>query len=472
MYTPSSARAGALFREHEKSVYQRTDQMFFYLLLLQWAAAVVVAVVVSPYTWIGASQRVNEHVWIAVLLGGAVVSLPACMARYHAGHAVTRHVIAVGHMLMVGMLVHLSGGRIETHFHYFGSLAFLSFYRDWRILLTATLVAGTEHLLRGIYWPLSIYGVLTASPWRTLEHVWWVLLEDVVLVIAISQNVRAMGQIAERQAGMEAMQASVEQQVIERTEELRREVAERRNAEECIGTVAEELKRSNKELESFASVASHDLQEPLRKILAFSERLRRKLGDALSSEAAEDMDRIQNAATRMQRLIEDLLTYSRVTTKAKPFVAVDLNVIAREVLGDLEIRIEKSEATVDLAPLPTIQADATQMRQLLQNLLANALKFKQPEVPPRIRVGCQALESGAHAISVIDNGIGFEEKYSERIFGVFQRLHDQKQYEGTGIGLAVCKKIAERHGGSIVAHSAGPGRGATIRVTLPNIEPA
>ncbi len=174
---------------------------------------------------------------------------------------------------------------------------------------------------------------------------------------------------------------------------------------------------------------------------------------------------MQNAAERMQTLINDLLTFSRVTTQAQPFLRIDLNRIVSDVLSDLETRIEQVNAIVKVEALPRIEADALQIRQLFQNLLGNALKFGKPEVSPVIRIHCAELDNEVR-IHIQDNGIGFDEKYLTRIFTVFQRLHSRGTYEGTGIGLAVCRRIVERHGGEITAHSR-PGQGATFEFTLP-----
>jgi len=227
------------------------------------------------------------------------------------------------------------------------------------------------------------------------------------------------------------------------------------------------LEQSNRELQDFASVASHDLQEPLRKIQAFGDRLSTTNAATLSSDGQDYLKRMLNAAGRMQTLINDLLSFSRITTKAQPFSKVDLAQIARDVLVDLETAVERAGAAVSLDPLPTIDADPMQMRQLLQNLIGNALKFRKPGVAPIVRISAEvSSDNQTCTIFVSDNGIGFDEKYLDRIFNVFQRLHGRGSYEGTGIGLAVCRKIAERHGGSITARST-PGEGATFIVTLP-----
>jgi signal transduction histidine kinase len=244
-------------------------------------------------------------------------------------------------------------------------------------------------------------------------------------------------------------------------------------AHEELKARAARLERSNKDLQDFASVASHDLQEPLRKILAFSDRLELRCAGALDDQGRDYIARVQGAARRMQTLINDLLTFSRVTTQAQPFAPVDLAAATREVVSDLEVRIEQAKGRVELGALPTIDADPIQVRQLMQNLIGNALKYHRPEEPPVVKVSGRILGTGAGPaaprcqILVEDNGIGFEEVYAERIFGIFQRLHSRSEYEGTGVGLAVCRKIAERHGGTISARST-PGMGSTFQVTLPS----
>jgi two-component system, chemotaxis family, CheB/CheR fusion protein len=246
------------------------------------------------------------------------------------------------------------------------------------------------------------------------------------------------------------------------------DISERKRAEAKLAVYAARLERSNRELEDFASVASHDLQEPLRKIRAFGDLLAATWGEALGDTGGDYLRRMQSAAARMQTLISDLLTFSRVESKARPFVEVDLGVVAREVIADLEVQIEQAGAAVEVSRLPTVEADPMQMRQLLQNLIGNALKYRRQETKPSVKVYGEAQEDGgaSRRILVEDNGIGFDEKYLDRIFTVFQRLHGRVEYEGTGIGLAVCRKIVERHGGSITARSA-PQKGATFVVTLP-----
>ncbi len=236
----------------------------------------------------------------------------------------------------------------------------------------------------------------------------------------------------------------------------------------------DKLLRSNQELEDFAYVASHDLQEPLRKVTAFGDRLKTKYSEALDETGRDYVERMQNAARRMSILINDMLTYSRVSSKAQPFAEVDLEETLREVLEDLEVHIEELSATVQVEPLPCIRADAVQMRQLMQNLISNALKFHKPDTPPAIRIYSRPVDkddtsttAGRAAVEVVveDNGIGFDEKYADQIFRMFQRLHGRSEYEGAGVGLAVCRKIAERHGAAITARSIS-GQGAEFALTF------
>jgi PAS domain S-box-containing protein len=249
-----------------------------------------------------------------------------------------------------------------------------------------------------------------------------------------------------------------------------KDITDRKRAAATLSQKMAELSRSNAELEQFAFVASHDLQEPLRKIQAFGDRLRSKCNGLLSPDALDYLDRMQGASARMRTLIDDLLAFSRLIRNSQPFAPVELSQVAREALGDLELRIERSGGRVEVGDLPCIEADSTQMRQLLLNLIGNALKFQPPGGRPVVKVSARtfaAIAGEQHCeLTIQDNGIGFEEQYAEKIFTVFQRLHGRGEYEGTGVGLAICRRITDRHQGSISAKSQ-PGKGATFIVTLP-----
>lgn len=284
-------------------------------------------------------------------------------------------------------------------------------------------------------------------------------------VVDVHEQVLARQEIEASEARLRSLSASLDQQVQVRTEQLQ--------------TSIQDLQRSNENLQQFASIASHDLQEPLRKIQSFSDLLKTQYGDALG-EGVVYLERMQSAAGRMSTLIKDLLAYSRISTQQDATGPVALGAVVEGVLSDLEIRIGETGAQVTLESLPTVPGDGSQLGQLFQNLISNALKFRRPGVAPLIRVSCQRLPAGAlppsvrptrsaptyYHIEVADNGIGFEQKYVERMFQIFQRLHSKNEYAGTGIGLAICAKVVANHGGAIRATSQS-GQGATFGVYLP-----
>ena len=246
--------------------------------------------------------------------------------------------------------------------------------------------------------------------------------------------------------------------VMDRTEELS-------VANEELRNYSAKLERINEQLEEFAFVASHDLQEPLRKIQIFGSRLRADYGGSLGPEGEDFLDRMTNSANRMSALLKSLRAYSRVASATFPFEPTDLSQAAREAVSDLEIAIDRVEARVEIAPLFVIEADSAQMRELFQNLIANSLKYCREYAKPLIRIE-SLVEDGKCRIYVKDNGIGFDTIHLDRIFKPFQRLHGNNRFEGTGMGLAICRKIVERHAGNITATST-PGHGSTFIITLP-----
>jgi signal transduction histidine kinase len=354
----------------------------------------------------------------------------------------------------------------------------------------ATLLAGLSAKPRGVYGYTGSQRYYSSVPvegstWRVVLTVQtknlypklagtdgWLLyaelaafaLAGALSLVLFRRALRSSVKLSHLNAELVAVNTTLEQRVAERTA-----AAEER---------AQELARSNDELEQFSSVASHDLQEPLRKIRMFGDRLRERLGDSLAEEPAADLARMGNAAERMQRLINDLLDYSRVTHRGKEFERTDLARVTREVIADLEARVVELNAQIDVGDLPVIEADPTQMRQLIQNLVSNALKFHREGEAPVVRirsetiVGHPARFPGESAsvdrcvITLEDNGIGFDARHVERMFTAFERLHSRSAYEGTGIGLSIARKIAWRHGGHISAVGQ-PGNGATFTITLP-----
>lgn len=589
-----AVRAKELLDAQQRSIYERTNKMFACLMLLQWLGGIAVSVWISPRTWSGAASEVHIHIWTAILLGAAIASLPVYLAITRPTGRATPFVVAIAQMLFSALLIHLCGGRIETHFHVFGSLALLAAYRDWRVLLTSTVVVALDHFLRGALWPESVYGVLTAAEWRTLEHAAWVVFEDIFLIITIRQSVEEMRNIAKQRAMLEATNRVTKEKVQVRTAELQRaeerlrliingipngvvmvddagiirlanpkiekmfgytrneligqeieilvpkdvrprhpelrnnfikapevclmgngrdlfgmrkdgtefpvelglnplhtdegifvlaavaDITERKNTELALKDYATqlemtnhdltltktELEQKNQELDEFTYVASHDLQEPVRKLVSFSKLLEQDAADALNEQASRDLEFIVDAAGRMRQLVQDLLALSRTGRSAMKSDRVCLEDCRKEALYALQMRIDESGAAIEGVEMPDVVGDRTMLTQLYQNLIGNALKFITDESP---RVLLTVEDDGDQWIlGVKDNGIGMKPEHADRIFKPFQRLHRRDQYEGTGIGLSICKKTVERHRGRLWVEST-LGDGAHFRFTLPKL---
>ena len=334
-------------------------------------------------------------------------------------------------------------------------------------LFGAFIVAcGTTHIM-GIwtlwiptYWLDGLVKAVTA----TISVTTAILL---VPLVPKALTLRGPRELEEANQGLEQAIRELEQEVLRRRsaeEDLARDIAERKRAEDELKHVATELARSNVELEQFAYIASHDLQEPLRAVAGCVQILRKRYRSHLDASADELIDHSVEGATRMQTLINELLSYSRLTTKGKPFEPTDCSQVLQRTLANLGAAIQERHAVVRSGTLPTVKGDPTQLMQVFQNLIGNAIKFCKDR-PPRVDVAAEHTSHGEWLFSVHDNGIGIEPQCFERIFRIFQRLHTRVEYPGTGIGLAICKKIVERHGGRIWVESS-PGEGSTFRFTI------
>jgi PAS domain S-box-containing protein len=310
--------------------------------------------------------------------------------------------------------------------------------------------------------------------WRVLESTASTILDakgNVEKLVIVNRDItdRKCAEIAlqEYKIHLEELVAMRTAELIEANEKLQRDITERNRVQQELTRKLEELARSNADLEQFAYVASHDLQEPLRMVISYTQLLARRYQGKLDVSADEFIGFAVDGASRMQQLIQDLLSYSRLTIRGKALQFTECGAACNAALENLREAIEDSNAEVSVGPLPTVVADATQLSQLFQNLIGNAIKYRNKR-RPKIRV--EAVSSGNEWVfSVQDNGIGIEPQYFERIFQMFQRLHTHKDYSGTGIGLAICRKIAERHGGRIWVES-HPGQGSIFRFTIPQAE--
>ena len=272
-----------------------------------------------------------------------------------------------------------------------------------------------------------------------------------ILFNDITERERAQAERLELELALRQSNSALEQRVRERTAKLRE--------------LADELERNNRELQDFTFVVSHDLQEPLRMIHVFGDRLMNRHDAPLDAVGREHVERILSSADRLRRLISDMVLFSRLSASTKLFEKVNLNEVMRDVRSSMEILIERTAARVIVSALPTLEAHPAQMQQLLLNLLGNALKFRRPGIAPLVKISAEE-SAGQVVLTIADNGIGFDENHGERIFQIFQRLGDRHEHEGSGIGLALCRKIVEQHAGSISVRSS-PGVGSTFIVTLP-----
>jgi signal transduction histidine kinase len=456
------ARAQALFEAHQLDIYRRTDRMFAYLMGFQWIAGIAFALLVAPRTWFGAVSQTHVHVWAAVCLGGAISLFPALLAIFRPGRLSTRYVIATAQMLMSALLIHLTGGRIETHFHVFGSLAFLAFYRDWRVLVPATIVVALDHMIRGIFWPQSVYGVLVASEWRWVEHAAWVVFEDVVLVMSCVRGTRELREIALRTAILEQANKDGARQAVELGELVAR-----------LRLSQQQVEAATRATSEFVANMSHELRTPLNAITLYSELLHENAVDDRRESDASDLMKIRGASKHLLGLINGILDLSKIEA-GKMDLHLETFAIAPmldELAGTIDPLVRKNGNTLRLRVddrLGTMHADLTKTKQILFNLLSNAAKFTTNG-----HIVCDVARRAAGRrewidLVVEDTGIGLTDEQQARLFRPFAQgdTSISRRYGGTGLGLALVSRFCQLMGGHVSATSS-PGAGARFAVSLP-----
>ncbi len=430
-----------LFEKRYEAVARRTDTIFAGLMILQWLAGIFVAVWLSPRAWAGARSSVHEHVLAAVLLGGAITSLPLALIIVRPGQPVTRYVIASAQAMWSALLIHLSGGRIETHFHVFGSLAIIAFYRDPRVLIPATALVAIDHFVRGMVWPESVYGVVNPEWWRFLEHAGWVVFIDTFLVINCVQSRRELFELCRQHVDLEDAQ----EQAL-RVERLA-----------AVGQLA-------------ASIG-HELRNPLAAIRNAQSFVKRKLtkdGVEISPRVEQFFGVMEREIDASTKIISDLLDFARAREpKQQPTPLRDLADEALGVIPDPPSSVVVLNEIPDDLDVPELDRD--QMRQVLINLVQNAVEAMPEKHSGEVRVTADFPTPESVRVCVIDNGPGMPEEVLRK---VFQPLFSTKT-KGTGLGLAVVQGVVERHGGTVSIESA-IGEGTKFSLLLPALarEPA
>jgi two-component system sensor histidine kinase HydH len=447
----TAARTAALFDEYSTANATRTSKIFGVLMAAQWLIAIFVAIVLSPYAWAGKVHTVHTHVLAAVFLGGAITSLPLLLVIKWPAAASTRFVIAAAQMLWSALLIHLSGGRIETHFHIFVSLAFVAFYRDWRILVPATIIVALDHFLRGVFWPESVYGIANPEWWRFFEHGGWVVFEDIVLVLVCLRGGEEVHLVAERQAVAE-----------EKTTELSKALEELRASHETVARV-EKLAAVGQ----LAASVGHELRNPLAAVRNAQAYITRRLEESEGPVKTDPrvkqfigvIDRELNVCSK---IISDLLDFSR--ERAPNLAPVPLRPLVDEAIGLVPpksgVRIV-NEVPEDL-PIPTL--DKEQFRQVLINLVQNAVEAMNPDQAGEVTVRAEGGNAEPWRIRVVDNGSGIP---ADVVAKIFEPLFSTKN-KGTGLGLAVVSSMVRKHGGTISVES-GIGKGTEFLIELPPV---
>ncbi|HUN81471.1 MAG TPA: ATP-binding protein [Phycisphaerae bacterium] len=515
-------RAAELFAAHQREIYIRTDRMFALLMAVQFVAGILAAVFISPKTWYGSMSRVHIHVWAALIAGGLIAMLPIVLVLTMQGRLLTRCVIASAQMLTSGLLIHLSGGRIETHFHVFGSLAFLAFYRDWRVFIPATTVVALDHLVRGYYWPESVYGVLSTTPWRSLEHAAWVIFEDIFLIYSCVQTLREMRQIADNQAALEETNTLIAEEVrrqtaelTQRSQALRQEVADRIAAER----EREQLHRQLLDITHEAGMAEvatsvlHNVGNVLNSVnvsatLVVDQVKRSEVADLVQVSSLLKQhggsgdffvhdergklipgflmklaDRLQleqqNVLSELQSLGEHVGHIKQIVDAQQSFaraacVEEELNIaeIVETALKVSHAALSRHRVEVirDFDDVPPARCERHKLLQILVNLITNAKHALTEKAPDdrRLTLRIKAIQNQSLVrVEVIDNGRGIRPEHLERVFtyGFTTRK------DGHGFGLHSAAVTARSLGASLVVHSDGHGQGARFVLDVP-LEPA
>ncbi|WP_413558899.1 ATP-binding protein [Bdellovibrio sp. HCB209] len=458
----ADSRTRELYNSMRQDVWVRTDKLFSYLMVAQWLFAIICATVITPRSYSGSVSSLHPHVWAALILGGLLTFLPCSFILLRPGETITRHVIAVTQMLMSALLIHLTGGRIETHFHIFGSLAFLAFYRDWKVLATASAVTALDHFIRGVWWPTSVFGSTLVTPWEWVEHSAWVLFEISFLIPGCEQVQKQMRGIAERQVELEMVNERVERNIQIRTEEL--------------AETQRQLMQSQK-LEAIGQLASgvaHDFNNMLGGILAYSSLLKEDYAN--DPQLVSSLSVIETSAERGAELTKKLLAFARKGNYEHTIVDLKKTIEEAVLLLGPSMN-EKVFVSMDMdADLWSTEGDSTQIFQVVMNLAVNAKDAMPNGGKITIRgTNIEADEDYCHShrsvspgsyvrLSIEDNGCGIPKEIQEKVFEPF--FTTKAPGSGTGLGLSMVYGIMNNHHGAVGLYSE-VGRGTVFHLYFP-----
>lgn len=427
-------RALEIYRQRIFLLARKNDRIFLILLPFQWLLAISFALLLSPKSWTVDSGEVHFHVYAALILGGVLCIAPVLLILKHPGATINRMVISVAQILFSSLLIHLTGGRIETHFHVFGSLAFLAFYRDWRPILLATLITAVDHFARGALWPESVYGVLSASPMRALEHSAWVLFEDIFLIYSIHIGLNDLMSIARSQSKMEQTLSSVEKLVGDRTRALEIERAKSIHSAKLV-TLGE-----------MSAGIAHEINNPLAILSGGLKVLEGVCNDR--EKFAAKLDMLNKSVKRIEKIVIGLKKFSRSGTSSehKPR---SLLTLLQECLSLTETKSKRHDVKVSVLAEgdPVILCDEVEIEQVFINLINNSIDAVS-ELPERW-VEMKVSREGKQIVALIrDSGTGISKEIEEKMFNPF--FTTKPVGKGTGLGLSISKGILEQHGASLV----------------------
>lgn len=430
------------FRYNE--LIEKTDHMFCYLLLFQWMMAITFALWISPRTWSGEFSQTHLHVYAAVFLGGLLALVPVLATYMNPGATINRMLISISQILFSTLLIHLTGGRIETHFHVFGSLAFLAFYRDPRPVLIATAITALDHILRGALWPQSVYGTLTSSLWRAMEHAGWVVFEDIILLRSIKVGLEELKLIAQNQAKLENSVASIEEQVKSRTKELEES---QRVIVEQQGAMIASAKMSS--LGEMAGGIAHEINNPLAIIKGKASIVKKHLikGSLDVDKLGEELLKIENTTERIAKIIRGLRSFSR-NAAADPMEVVRLSSVLEDTLELCQERFKNHsiELRIDCQVDTSLECRPSQLSQVLINLLGNAHDAVK-ELPQKWVAIETVVQLSTVTIRITDSGTGIPTEVAEKMMLPF--FTTKEVGKGTGLGLSISKGIVEDHHGQL-----------------------